>query len=64
MFTGESDPVKVTAGSMEETVSMLESTNIVFMGTSIVEGEGKGIVIATGEHNQLSKIITPHCFHR
>jgi sodium/potassium-transporting ATPase subunit alpha len=42
---------------MEESVSYLEATNVVFMGCNIVEGEGIGIVIAAGNQNQLSKII-------
>jgi len=58
MFTGESEPVKMTTGVItDDTVTMLSASNIGFMGTDIIEGQGKGIVIATGASNQLNKII-------
>jgi magnesium-transporting ATPase (P-type) len=37
---------------------MLQSNDMLLMGCNIVEGEGPGIVIATGQSNQLSKIAT------
>lgn len=56
MLTGEVDPISIKPEVPPETVTMLEATNILFMGTNIVEGDGKGIVIATGADNQLSRI--------
>lgn len=54
MFTGESEPIKMTIEPIQdETVSFLSASNIAFMGTSVVEGEGKGIVIATGVNNEV-----------
>jgi magnesium-transporting ATPase (P-type) len=34
-------------------VTYLEATNILFMGCTVVEGEGVGIVVATGKDNQV-----------
>ena len=42
---------------MDSNVSYLESTNIAFMGCNVVEGEGRGIVVATGNNNQVSECI-------
>ena len=54
MLTGESEPVSTTTVPAASNTVMLESTNIAFMGTSVVQGEGRGIVIAIGQQNQVS----------
>jgi magnesium-transporting ATPase (P-type) len=41
----------------DDTVTMLSASNIGFMGTDIIEGQGKGIVIATGASNQVSALF-------
>eukprot|EP01042_Synura_sphagnicola_P000588 gene588-637_t len=56
MLTGESEPVRLTDEKVDAAVSMLEAPNMAFMGCNVVEGEGVGIVLATGPKNQLSKI--------
>ena len=38
---------------MDPSVSYLEATNIAFMGCNVVEGEGRGIVVAVGANNQV-----------
>ena len=58
MLTGEQDPVKMTTAKASKDTGMLHATNIGFMGCNIVEGEGKGIVVATGKNSQLSKIAS------
>lgn len=35
-----------------------QSNNILLMGCNVVEGEGTGLIIATGKQNQLSKIAS------
>eukprot|EP01038_Epipyxis_sp_PR26KG_P006569 gene6569-9029_t len=58
LLTGEVEPMRVTGDTMSNpNISILESNNVVFMGCNIVEGEGNGIVIATGANTQLSSII-------
>jgi len=39
-------------------VPLLQSVNMAFMGCNIVEGQGTGLVIATGAQNQLAKIAS------
>ena len=56
LLTGESDPVKLTDVRVDSKVPMLDSPNMAFMGCNVVEGEGVGLVLATGAKNQLSKI--------
>ena len=57
MLTGESKPAKITSEPDKTADStMLRAANICFMGCTVVEGEGRGIVIATGADNQLAKI--------
>ena len=56
MLTGEQEPMKLTVEPADKATSMLQSTNTGFMGCNIVEGEGRGVVVATGKDTQLSKI--------
>ena len=56
MLTGEQKPLKMTTVEADSKVSMLQATNIAFMGCNVVGGEGKGVVVATGAQTQLSKI--------
>jgi magnesium-transporting ATPase (P-type) len=39
----------VTTGRANSSVSMLQASNILLMGCNVVEGEGTGLVIATGK---------------
>ena len=48
-LTGESDPVRKTADPvLEENLNHIDLPNLVFMGTSVVSGTGRGIVVARG----------------
>ena len=58
MLTGEQEPLKMTVSVADKDTSMLQATNIGFMGCNVVEGQGKGVVVATGKETQLSKIAT------
>ena len=49
---------RVTNAAESDKVSFLEASNIVFMGCNVVEGEGTGIVIATGPNNQVLPILS------
>ena len=54
MLTGESEAVEGTVECTDE--RYIESKNISFMATLITNGQGKGIVVKTGEHTVMGKI--------
>jgi sodium/potassium-transporting ATPase subunit alpha len=56
VLTGEVEPFRLISDPSPEDVTYLESKNLAFMGTTIVEGDGVAVVIATGIQTQLAKI--------
>jgi sodium/potassium-transporting ATPase subunit alpha len=58
MITGETGAIRLVAESVPDpnTVTLLQAPNMAFMGCNVLEGEGQGLVVATGKDNQLSKI--------
>ncbi|CCO07199.1 calcium-transporting P-type ATPase, PMR1-type [Desulforamulus hydrothermalis] len=61
-LTGESNPVKKRVANMagQEDVSLGDTRNMAYMGTVVVRGRGKGVVVATGmqtEMGQITKMI-------
>lgn len=55
-LTGESVPVSKHVDPIEEEVPLAEQANMVFKGTAITRGSGKGIVVSTGMNTELGKI--------
>lgn len=56
-LTGESSPVRKDSNKIEkEKTPFIERQNCVFAGTYVLDGEGKGIVIAVGENTEFGKI--------
>ncbi|MEM1509600.1 MAG: cation-translocating P-type ATPase [Thermofilaceae archaeon] len=56
-LTGESIPVeKDPSQVLPEDAQVYERSNIVFTGTYVVKGAGKGVVVATGMSTELGKI--------
>lgn len=53
-ITGESDPLHRTPESTD--INPLETENLAFYGTNIVEGSGKGLVIACGDNTLMGHI--------
>jgi len=57
-LTGESDPVRKTADPiLEEHLEKINMPNLVFMGTSVATGNGRGAVFATGMQTEFGRIF-------
>ncbi|XP_076627752.1 sodium/potassium-transporting ATPase subunit alpha [Colletes latitarsis] len=54
-ITGESIPLLRTA-NVPLTDSVIEAKNLVFFSTDIVEGTGKGVVVACGDHTVMGRV--------
>lgn len=58
-LTGEADSVeKGTEAISKETVPLAEQSNMAFASTSVTNGSGVGIVVATAENTEIGKIST------
>ncbi len=56
-LTGESVPVEKTAErALPEATGLADRTNCAFLGTTIVYGRGRGLVVGTGADTQLGEI--------
>lgn len=56
-LTGESTPVeKDPSVVLDPSMPVSERENMVFMGTYVVRGRGKGVVVSTGMNTELGKI--------
>lgn len=55
-LTGESWPVKKTLEDLAVGTVLAERTNMVFMGTLVVEGRGRAVVVRTGFDTAMGKI--------
>ncbi len=55
-LTGESVPREKAPGTCPPDTPQTECHNLLFMGTSIVNGHGRGVVIATGMDTEFGKI--------
>lgn len=59
-FTGETDPAKKTSDIVFNTSNSKDHTkmkNIAFMGTLVRCGNGKGIVVSTGERSEFGEVF-------
>ncbi|XP_075138284.1 LOW QUALITY PROTEIN: calcium-transporting ATPase type 2C member 2 [Leptodactylus fuscus] len=56
-FTGETESCSKTHGSVDEASGLTTLSNIVFMGTLVRYGKGKGIVICVGEKSQFGEVF-------
>ncbi len=55
-LTGESQPVKKQTETLTEKIHLAERNNMVFSGTIITKGKGKGIIVSTGMKTEIGKI--------
>ncbi|XP_009645482.1 calcium-transporting ATPase type 2C member 2 [Egretta garzetta] len=56
-FTGEAEPCNKTDSVLLEAGDITTLSNVVFMGTLVRYGKGKGIVIGTGENSQFGEVF-------
>lgn len=57
-LTGESVPVSKQLGAIKDDKALGDQTNMVFSGTSVVQGRAVGVVVATGNNTEIGKIAT------
>lgn len=57
-LTGEADSVEKTNAPLAEELPLAERTNLAFASTSVTNGSGLGIVIATAADTEIGKIST------
>ena len=55
-LTGETFPVEKTAGILPEDTSLGQRTNALFMGTHVVSGHAKAVVVHTGKETEFGKV--------
>ncbi|KAM4614241.1 calcium-transporting ATPase type 2C member 2 [Discoglossus pictus] len=56
-FTGETEPCSKTHAPLDEASGISSLSNIVFMGTLVRYGKGKGLVIGVGEKSQFGEVF-------
>jgi Mg2+-importing ATPase len=57
-MTGESLPVEKFAERNNTDGNVLEAANLVFMGTNVVSGSARAVVVATGNHTYFGTLAT------
>lgn len=57
-LTGESAPVSKTTALLPPDTPLAQRENMAWMGTTVVNGWGKGVVVATGMQTEFGKIAT------
>ena len=57
-LTGESQPVQRCAEMVDSGVPKLEARDLAFMGSTVTEGEARGVVFATGMRTELGRIAS------
>jgi Ca2+-transporting ATPase len=55
-LTGESHPQAKTTRVIETLSPLAERVNMLFLGTTVAAGRGKGVVVATGTHTEMGTI--------
>lgn len=57
-LTGESLPIEKHTKVIDEDTSMADRENMVYMGTVIVRGKAKAVIVATGSDTQMGRIAS------
>ena len=58
LLTGESVPITKTSDILDEQTPLYERRNMIFKGTTIIQGSCLGIIVATGTNTELGEIST------
>jgi len=58
VLTGESEPIKKNIKVLKNNLAIGDRVNMVFKGTTIVNGRAKVVVISTGKDTEIGKIAT------
>ena len=56
VLTGETFPVEKIPGTVNESASLIERTNCVFMGTSVGSGSARVLIVKTGKETVFGQI--------
>ena len=57
-FTGETEPAQKLTAPLLKTNGLTSKRNIAFMGTLVRCGNGKGIVVNTGEKSEFGEVFS------
>lgn len=55
-LTGESSPVSKSLEAVDADVSIADRTNMLFLGTTVLSGRGRGVVVATGLDTEVGRV--------
>ena len=55
-LTGESGAVEKSSASVEADVSIADRTNMLFLGTTVLSGRGRGVVVATALDTEVGRV--------
>jgi len=55
-LTGESEAVSKDISPVSESAPLAERTSMLFLGTTVLAGRGRGVVVATGRQTQMGRI--------
>jgi Ca2+-transporting ATPase len=55
-LTGESFPVRKSAGKIDASAQLADRNNMMFSGTIVTRGEGRAVIVATGVQAEIGKI--------
>lgn len=57
-LTGESEPVDKGVEAVSQGASLAERTSLLYAGTTVAAGTGRGVAVATGPQTELGRIST------
>lgn len=58
ILTGESQPVRKNTNKLTVSIPMADRSNMIWLGTSVEDGVGEAVVVATGQNTELGKITS------
>lgn len=55
-LTGESSAVEKSLGTVDADVAVADRSNMLFLGTTVLSGRGRGVVVATGLDTEVGRV--------